>query len=66
MINVYEMYMGMIRNAYNKRSVKELEAIKEVIHLMPMKYFINEKISLTQAKELTDLINTNIEMIRSK
>lgn len=63
MINVFEMYMTMIRNAYNKKSIKELEAIKEVINLMPMKYFIEEKITLTQAKSLTDLIDTNIEII---
>lgn len=66
MINIYEMYMTMIRNGINKKSIKELESIKEVINLMPMKYFIEEKITLTQAKELTDMIEENIKLIEGE
>lgn len=66
MINIYEMYMTMIRNANNKKSIKELESIKEVINLMPMKYFIEEKMSLTEAKELTDMIEENIRIMEGE
>lgn len=60
---LYEMYKTMIKNAYNKRSVEELKAIKEVVDLTPMYYIMTNKISLSQTKELIDLVNDNIEMI---
>ncbi len=66
MLDIYEMYMIMIRNGINKKSIKDLESIKEVINLMPMKYFIEEKISLTQAKELTDMIEDNIKLMKGE
>lgn len=60
---LYNMYKTMIKNAYNKRSVEELKVIKEVMDLTPMYYIMTDKISLSQLKELTDLIDSNIEMI---
>lgn len=60
---LYNMYKTMIKNAYNKRSIEELKVIKEVMDLTPMYYIINNKISLSQLKELVDLIDSNIEMI---
>lgn len=68
-----EMFMMMIRNSYNKKDInkteegiKELEAIKKFIELLPMKYVIEGKISMSDLERLEYLIDTNIKMMESE
>ena len=59
-----EMYLTMIRNAYNKGNIEDLKAIKRTIELIPMKYLMDGKLMyIIQATKLTDLIDTNIEIL---
>ena len=62
-MNLKEMYMSMIRNAYNNNSIDELESIKKVLELTPMKVIMDNQIDMTTIRDLEELINTNIVMI---
>lgn len=59
-----EMYLTMIRNAFEKRSIAELEAIKEVINLTPMKYIMSEELNIAVAENLIEIIDTKIDTIK--
>ena len=62
-MDLKEMYMSMIRNAYNNNNIDELESIKKVLELTPMEVIIRNQISMTTIRDLEELINTNIVMI---
>lgn len=62
-MDLKEMYMSMIRNAYNNNSIDELESIKKVLELTPTKVIMNNQINMTTIRDLEELINTNIVMI---
>lgn len=62
-MSLKEMYMSMIRNAYNNNSIEELESIKRVLELTPMKVIMDGQIDMTTIRDLEELINTNIVMV---
>lgn len=57
-LNLYEMFITMIRNAYNKESISDLQAIKRAIELIPMYCIMNNAyISIGQIRDLEELID---------
>ena len=57
-LNLYEMFKTMIRNAYNKESISDLQAIKRAIELIPMYCIMNNYIiSIGQIRDLEELID---------
>jgi hypothetical protein len=53
-----EMYKSMMRNAYREKNVEELDAIKLVLEMTPMKIFMDGQMSMSDIRELEIDIDT--------
>ena len=63
---LYNMFIIMIRNAYNSKNIEDLLAIKKVIDLIPVKYIMDNNLTITQADYLKELIDVNIIIIKEE
>ncbi len=62
-LSLYNMFLTMIRNNYNKQDIKGLQTIKDTLDMIPMYMIMNNCIHITQVEYLKDLIDTNISML---
>lgn len=65
-LNLTDMYLGMIRNAYNKKNIEDLKAIRMVLELTPMGIIKENHISITNINTLEEIIDTNIDTLTLK
>ena len=65
-LSLNDMYLSMIRSAYNKGDIEDLKAIRSVLELTPIGIIKDNHISILNINTLEEIIDTKIDTLNLK